>query len=230
MRFRKLFILLIPIFLTGCVYYGEFAYLPNYRYIHQNEVKPLKIAILPFKDNRGHENKDQMTLAVIPLVPYGPIKYERVEKGTSFFGHESFKFNPSVDIPRALVCEINANNVFENVFYSSKKDSLDVDYLIYGEINDLTYKGKFLTYGLAGVGASLLITGIPAGIINNFVNIKITVYDVRQKKTMFDYKIEGKTKLVVGMYYKMMEEFSGYSEILNDGFKDFVLKLNDELN
>ena len=146
-KIAVLFVLFV-FFLSGCASRAAFNYKTG-DIVNANIKLPLKVAVLPFDDKRGEDNMNALLLYLIPLMPFGPLEYDRPETASMFMTHPGYNFRPSEDIAKAAVAELKQNRFFDEVFFSNREKEPGIDMIMTGEIHETRYKGKMITYGLS---------------------------------------------------------------------------------
>lgn len=231
MKNSKLITLLFfLVILTGCASKASFVYNANSKQVNDPKRTDLNVAVLPFDDLRENKNLNYGLLYLLPGMPFGFVNYDRLDSANGFLTHSSYHFEPSEDFPKALIKELELNEIFNEVFFTFRKNEPDVDLYIKGEIHNTKYKAKVFTYGLSVYGSVLWLIGLPAGQAKNNLSLKIKLIQADTQKELWSHEVKGEWKKTIGYYYNWGDEFDGYPLILNDGYRKLITKLNKAIN
>ena len=217
---------LCVLLLFGCVGPKPYVYEPSKKIEQVNKI-PLKLGIVPLKDERGMENRLQMLCFFLPLVPYCEIDLERPE---NFEGGSALGFKASDDFAKAFVEEIKQNNIFKDVFFTQNENDINADIIMSGTIRTAKINQKITFYGLTVVGDLLWLLGLPAGNMTTSLDLDYKINKLSDKTTIWNYTIKDSKERTSGIYYGKPEGiFEDMQEILRKGLHAGVKKLNDDL-
>jgi len=198
----------------------------------QASQKPLRVAVVPFKDLRGKENSawrvDRLKF-YIPLVPYVPVKYERPGLAVGYIAYVAYHFRPTEDLAKSVVKELETNDLFEAFLVSTAGDQPNVDFFLTGEIHDTTYSSKMISYGLSIFGPLLWLVGLPAGTVQNSLSLDLTLRTAPDGETVWSHRINGDWSKSISPYYNIYAEFDGYPIIMQAGLREGIKDLAAEL-
>ncbi|MFH1049714.1 MAG: hypothetical protein V1779_02150 [bacterium] len=226
---KKLIILISALFvfigISGCATKAAFIYETGTNLNLTKNKKPLTIAVIPLIDLRKTDNHNYSLLGFIPLVPFGWFEYNRPEAANGFLFQQSFNFRPSEDIAKAIVSELQVNQLFEEVFFTFREKEPNVDYFLTGELYSTYWDGSLITYCLSSYGSLLWLVGLPVGTVNNELSLKLFLRKSSNWEVVWSDEIKGNYGKTVGFYYNWASDFDGYSEILKKGLNESLKKL-----
>ena len=192
---------------------------------------PLRVAVRPFQDLRGTNKVDHKLLALVPLVPYGTITYDRPEHtGT----RPSFTFYPAEDFPRAVVDELRLNGFFREVIYDAGADERDVDLIVSGSVTTTRYVHKDLSYGLSlltmlpemrGLVSS---AGLPTEIYEYAISFTVEARRASDDIVVWSHVVEGSQWKFVGAYYGG-GQYEDFAILLRQGLRSAMESLANEI-
>lgn len=217
---------LCVLLLFGCVGPKPYVYEPSKKIEQVNKI-PLKLGIVPLKDERGMKNVEDVSCLFIPLVPYCESNYERPEN--SGIGSSS-GFKASDDFAKAFVEELKQNNIFKDVFFTQNENDKNADIIMSGTIRTAKINQKITFYGLMVFGDLLWLLGLPAGNMTTSLDLDYKINKLSDKTTIWNYTIKDSKERTSGIYYGKPEGvFEDMQEILRKGLHTGVEKLNDDL-
>ncbi len=213
--------------LSGCVGPKPYIYEPGKK-LEQTSKIPLKLGIVPLKDERGLKNTSQFLCFFIPLIPYCESDYERPENTE---GGASAGLKPSDDFAKAFVEEIKQNNIFEDVFFTQNENDINADIIMTGTIHTAKISHKITFYGLTVFGDLLWLLGLPAGSMTTSLDLDYMLYRKADKAMLWNYAAKGSKERTFGVYYGKPDGlFEDMQEILRNVLRTGVGKLNNDLN
>ena len=133
----------------------------------------LRLAILPFEDQRGTESGAWSWLAFVPLIPYGQEFADRPEDPKATSGLETLAYDPLVEIPQAIADEFQKTGLFREVRMSHDAPVDDVDLLMKGTIRSTRWERNVTAYGLSIPGIALWIFGFPYAVAQNTLDMTL---------------------------------------------------------
>lgn len=216
---------LCVLLLFGCVGPKPYVYEPSKKIEQVNKI-PLKLGIVPLKDERGMKNSDNILLCVLlPLVPYCESDLERPENS---YGASS-GFKASDDLAKAFVEEIKQNNIFKDVFFTQNENDINADIIMSGTIRTAKINQKITFYGLTVFGDLLWLLGLPAGNITTSLDLDYKINKLPDKAILWNYTFKDSKERTLGLYYGKPEGiFEDMQEILRKGLHAGVIKINDD--
>jgi len=226
----KISFIVIALFVSGCASRGAFVYEPGSIVNVNNRKLPLKVAVLPLVDKRQHENSNAVMLYLIPLMPFGPLSYDRPDTANGYTTHASYNFRPTEDLAKAVVEELNHNQIFEEVFFTQREKEPGIDMIMSGEIRDTKYSGKLITYGLSAYGPALWFVGLPSSYVTNSIDFSLQLKRISDGIVVWRHDVKGEWDKTAGLYYNWGTEFDGYPLLVKDGLVEGMKKLTKEIS
>lgn len=219
---RSLLSVVFAFLLLGCVGPNPYVYEPSKKIEHPNKI-PLKLGVVPLKDERGMKNSDNMLLCILlPLIPYCEADFERPENTINAFG-----FKASDDLAKAFVEELKQNNIFNDVFFTQNENDLNADIIMTGTVHTAKINQKTTFYGLTVFGDLLWVLGLPAGNMTTILDVDYKINKVSDKTLLWNYTLKDSKERIMGIYYGRPEGvFDDMQEILKKGLHVGVEKLN----
>lgn len=218
------------LFITGCASRGAFVYEPGNVINVNNKKLPFKVAVMPLEDKRQHENTNAVLLYFIPLMPFGPLTYDRPDTANGYTTHASYNFRPSEDLAKATVEELKRNQIFEEVFFTQREKEPGIDMIMTGEIRDTKYSGKLITYGLSVYGPLLWFVGLPSSYVTNSIDFSLQLKRISDGVVVWRHDVKGEWDKTTGLYYNWGTEFDGYPLMVKDGLVEGMKKLTNEIS
>jgi len=210
MRIRYILALLV-ICSLGCASAGAWKYEPISQGVPGKPLSSSHVAVLPFDDRRPEGNSNKILLYLIPLSPFGPFEYNQIEGASAFHTHASYQIRPSEDLAKAVVSEVEAANLFDEVFYTERSQEPGVDYFLQGYVDDFRYEGKIFSYGLSVYGPVLWFLGLPAGHTKNSLEVGLELRRAADGDVVWrSDPARAERTLTSGLYYNWGKEFDGY--------------------
>lgn len=225
---RSLLSVVFAFLLLGCVGPNPYVYEPSKKIEQPNRI-PLKLGVVPLKDERGIKNSDNILLCVLlPLIPYCESDLERPENSVNTVASAS-GFKASDDLAKAFVEELKQNNIFNDVFFTQNDNDLNADVIMTGTVHTAKINQKITFYGLTVFGDLLWILGLPAGNMTTSLDVDYRITKLRDNKILWRYAIKDSKERTMGLYYGRPEGlFDDMQEILKKGLHAGVEKLNDD--
>ena len=223
---RSLLSVVCAFILLGCVGPNPYVYEPSKKIEQSNKI-PLKLGIVPLKDERGMKNSDNMLLCVLlPLIPYCEADLERPEN--SYASASGFKAPD--DLAKAFVEELKQNNIFNDVFFTQNENDINADIIMSGTIRVAKINQKITFYGLTVFGDLLWLLGLPAGNMTTSLELDYKINKLSDKTPLWSYTLKDSKERTLGIYYgKPDGPFEDMQEILKKGLHAGVEKLNADL-
>ena len=205
----------IPIFTQGWHYQTN-----SYDENGNDNLSNKTVQVTKFKDLRQNHNVDFNALLLLPLFPYGFIKYDKPEFQNKYVSGLKRGYHLGFDVlmTNALADELKSANIFKDVI--NNKTSQKTDYYVKGSIISTKYNGKTLTYGLSGVGPLLWFVGFPAIYFTNDIEIDLSLIDSKTKEVVFQKRYKKEFSKLDWMYY--IHNDIRYDLMLEDLYKKFV--------
>lgn len=177
-----------------------------------------KAVVMPFIDSRLNENKQNIYLYMVPLMPFGSAKFS-IPEGSSVHANSGLwtNYNPKEDFAKALAQELTVSNTFNEAYFSYKNDE---KYSVKGEIINTDYQAKFFSYCLSIYGPVLWFLGAPATKISNSIKLELSVVNNDTGVVMYINTYEREIQHV-SWIYKMKSDFN-YSDMITEIYKEFL--------
>ncbi len=226
---RSLLSVVCAFILLGCVGPNPYVYEPSKKIEQPNKI-PLKLGVVPLKDERGMKNSDNMLLCVLlPLIPYCEADLERPENSANTFLSAS-GFKASDDLAKAFVEELKQNNIFNDVFFTQNENDINADIIMSGTIRAAKINQTITFYGLTVFGDLLWLLGLPAGNMTTSLDLDYNINKLSDKTPLWSYTLKDSKERTFGIYYgKPDGPFEDMQEILKKGLHAGVEKLNADL-
>lgn len=232
MRKYCFLLLVASVILSGCGTTGKFVYPANYQKLVRLYEQPkydLTVAVLPFEDMRGDVNSmGGFYLYLIPLVPYGSMKYERPDAANFFNTITKFEFDVTEDLSKAVVVSLQRSGLFKDVFFTFGGEKANADLIIKGKIISTDWVGKIYSYGLSAVGPVLWFFGLPCGSSYNKISLELELNDKKPSK-IWGYTLTKEKTIVQGYYYSFGHDVKSYASLMQEGMNEAVKDLNNKL-
>lgn len=232
---KRLLILLLclgTLILSGCGTTAKFVYPSKYNNLIKLYDQPkynLTVAVLPFEDMRGDVNSiGEVFLYMIPLVPYGSIKYERPDAARMFNSINEFEFNVTEDLAKAVVTSLQRSGLFKDVFFTFGGEKANADLIIKGKVISTDWIGKTYSYGLSIVGPGLAIIGLPCGSSSNTLSLELVLND-KKPSQLWGYNFTKEKTIVQGLYYSFGDDVKAYAGLMEDGMNEAIKDLDNKL-
>jgi hypothetical protein len=206
----------------GCATARDWKYTPESRQAIQPTAE-LAVAVLPFEDRRENVNRNRIMFYLIPLFPYGWAEYETPEGQEAHLTSSLWQFKPADDLSRAVAQEVENARIFAETFQSNRAS--EGDYVLLGEIESLSYKGKMWSYGFSAYGAYLWLLGLPAASHSNQMTLHLRLAKTPSDPPVWTHTITGETGHT-SWIYSMKPDFE-YDVLLKAGMADALESLRN---
>lgn len=240
MRVQKssLFFIMVLVFLSGCQTLnkknnilktsGEMATLS----VSQEEKKyDLNIAVVPLAEKRGALKKyGSVYTYLIPLVPYGTIRYERPDQARMFNTQDEFEFNMSENLLDVVVAAIRSSNLFNSVIVTPTPLESKADLILSGELYSTLYEGKTYSYGISFLGPALWCFGLPAGSSHKKLGLTLYLKKVDSGEILWSYSINKEKTVIQGLYHNWGKNVNSFIGLMEEGIKEAILDIEQKLS
>lgn len=181
------------------------------------------VVVLRFQDSRPNKNEDRLQLYNIPLLPYGWANYETPEGALNHVssGRGAWTFRPVDDITRAVADEVRGGGIFREVFEGNRTSEGDL--ALRGEIISTRYGGKFYSYGLGPYGPLLWLAGIPAGGVENDLEVRLILESPDTREVLWTHTVRRSRSVRMNLYSQKPDLY--YDELLKEGMKGAIASL-----
>ena len=207
---------------------SHYSYIPGEKLDANVIPLPVTVSINYLDDLRGHENKDDTGMTMVPFVRYARAHYDRPEIDDKFIVKG---LRPAEDFAKALQQEMVNNNLFSDVQLSQTKNSDDADLVVTGRINKASVDTSATLYGMSAFGILPWMIGLPQGRVYNSLDIQYEMRRTSDGAVVWKGAIDGKWDRLFGLYYNFSkdEPYTGINKILKDGLHDTLSALVEDI-
>ena len=205
---------------------GKFVYPANMSTLFRaNEFALLDktIAVVPFDDYRADDNSTWHYMWLVPLCPFGWCDYERPDAASMFPTIASYDVTPAEDLGKATAVSLRQSRIFKDAFFTMGGEKDRADFVFSGQIKEMRYRGKKITYGLWYYGQILWLIGFPAGTSENVLSVEFQLKD-RNGRVVWEHAVDRSDWIVQWLYYRYGHDckaFSNmYQQAMNDALSD----------
>lgn len=191
----------------------------------------LSVAIVPFGEKRGNlKSYGSVYKYLIPLVPYGSIRYERPDEAKMFNTQNEFEFNMSENLMKVVVDAVRKSGVFDNVILTLTPLESGADLILSGDILSTLYEGKTYSYGISFAGPVLWCLGLPAGSSHKKLNIMLYLKKRDTGEQIWSHTINEENTVIQGLYHNWGKEINSFVTLMNQGVKEAVADLRAKIS
>lgn len=191
---------------------------------------PPALAVAPLADKRGNlKSYGSVYKYLVPLVPYGTMRYERPDQAKMFNTPHEFEFNVSENLARLLVGEARKLGLFESVIFTPTPLESKADLILSGEIHSTLYEGKTYSYGLSFLGPALWCLGLPAGSSYNKLSIGLYLMKKDTGERIWSYSIDKEKTVRQGLYHNWGKDVNSFAVLMEEGIKEAVADMRQKL-
>lgn len=188
------------------------------------------LAVTPLLEKRGNlKSYGSVYKYLLPLVPYGTIRYERPDQAKMFNTPHEFEFNMSENLLKLLIDTVKKSGLFDNVILTPTPLESNADLILSGEIYSTIYEGKTYSYGLSFLGPALWCLGLPAG--SSYKKLTIELY-LKKKDTgeqIWSYAINKEKTVVQGLYHNWGKDVNSFAALMEEGVKEAIADMRLKL-
>ena len=197
----------------------------------QSQNYNITVAVVPFAEKRAAVNKyGSVYRYLVPLAPYGTIRYERPEEARMFNTVKEFKFNITESLAKTFFDELQRVKIFDKVIFTHEPKETDADLILSGEVNSTLYEGKTYSYGISFLCPVLWTLGLPAGSSYNKLNIKLYLKKADTEELIWSYSFNKEKVIVQGLYYNWGKDLYNYESLIQEGMKAVTDDLKRKLS
>lgn len=208
---RALTVLLLALIPCACASQRSWSYTPHAA-VDAAPLTEKSIAVVPFVERRGDENKNYVGMYLIPLNPTGPQMYDRPEGVQIHITSGQWVVKPSEDFAKAAAAELSAACISEDAFFTYR--AADGDLVLRGDLEVMGYDGGIISYGFSFFAPSLWIL-FPAGYYSNEIRVSMRLEDRETKEEIWSGTYENRMRTKTVWIYKMGSDFQ-YDHLLRD--------------
>lgn len=196
----------------------------------EKQEKP-SIAVVPFVEKRGNlKSYGSVYKYLIPLVPYGTIRYERPDEAKMFNTQNEFEFNMSENLMKVIVDSVRSSELFSSTILTPTPLESEADLVLSGEIISTLYEGKTYSYGISFAGPVLWCLGLPAGSSHKELHIILYLKKRATSELLWAYTINKENTVVQGLYHNWGKEVNSFVNLMNAGAKEAIVDLRAKLS
>ena len=196
----------------------------------EKQEKP-SLAIVPFAEKRGNlKSYGSVYKYLIPLVPYGTIRYERPDEAKMFNTQNEFEFNMSENLMKVIVDSARSSELFSSTILTPTPLESEADLVLSGEIISTLYEGKTYSYGISFAGPVLWCLGLPAGSSHKELHIVLFLKKRATSELLWTYAINKENTVVQGLYHNWGKEVNSFVNLMDKGTKEAMADLRAKLS
>lgn len=190
----------------------------------------LNLAVVPLAEKRGVLKKyGSVYTYLIPLVPYGTIRYERPDQARMFNTQDEFEFNMSENLLDVVVAAIRGSNLFNNVILTATPLESKADLILSGDLYSTFYEGKTYSYGISFLGPALWCFGLPAGSSHKKLGLSLYLKKIDTGELVWSYDINKEKTVIQGLYHNWGKNVNSFVGLMEDGVKEAILDMQQKL-
>ncbi len=163
--------LLLPV--MGCTVYPDFVY-PTHKIVGA-EPTGLKIAVLPFEDQRKTLDHGSKGWSYLPLIPWASHSEDRRQASSDRFTENYYW--PDL-VPYAIALELIDNKISHRVDIAPAALE-DYDLIIHGVLKSTKTRDRRISYGLGPLGFITSLIALPQGSVAREFTASYAIYDAR---------------------------------------------------
>lgn len=188
------------------------------------------LAVTPLLEKRGNlKSYGSVYKYLLPLVPYGTIRYERPDQAKMFNTPHEFEFNMSENLVKLLVDEVRRSALFDSVVLTPTPLESKADLILSGDIHSTLYEGKTYSYGLSFLGPALWCLGLPAGSSHKKLTIGLYIKKKDTGEQIWSYSINKEKTVIQGLYHNWGKDVNSFAALMEEGVKDAIADMRLKL-
>lgn len=197
----------------------------------KEERRALNLALVPFAEKRGElKSYGSVYKYLIPLVPYGTIRYERPDEAKMFNIKNEFEFNMSENLLGILITAVRNSSLFGEVLLTPTPLASRADLILSGDILSTLYEGKTYSYGISFLGPALWCFGLPAGSSHKRLNIELYLKKIDTGEVVWSYNLNKEKTLVQGLYHNWGKDVNSFANLMQEGVQEAIADLRSRLS
>ena len=227
MRRKALILLASAALMTGCGTTGKFVYPANMSTLFrvgEDQACAKTVAVLPFDDYRSDDNTSWFMMYLLPLCPFGWCDYERPDAACMFPSIVTYDITPSEDLGKATAVSLRQSRIFKDAFFTMGGEKDRADFVFTGQIKEMRYRGKMITYGLSVYGPLLWVIGLPCSTSENVMSIEFQMKN-KAGRVVWEYSVERSDWIVQWLYYLMGHDCKAFSQMYQAAMNDALASL-----
>lgn len=191
----------------------------------------LSVAIVPFGEKRGNlKSYGSVYKYLIPLMPYGTIRYERPDEARMFNTQNEFEFNMSENLLKVWVDSVKKCGLFDNLVVTPTPLVSGTDLILSGDILSTLYEGKTYSYGISFAGPVLWCIGLPAGSSYKKLNMLLRLKKRDTGEQIWSFNLDEEDTVVQGLYHNWGKEVNSFVTLMNRGAKKAITDLGSKIS
>src|SRR3989338_6969342 len=198
--------------------------------IQPEEKKELNVAVVPFAEKRGNaKSYGSVYKYLIPLVPYGTIRYERPDQARMFNVQDELEFNMSENLLKITVDAVKKCGLFGSVIMTPTPLESKADLILSGDIYSTLYEGKTYSYGISFLGPALWCLGLPAGSSYKKLGISLYLKKIDTAQTVWSYDLNKEKIVIQGLYRNWGKNMNSFVGLMEEGIKEVIADMRSKL-
>ncbi len=216
--------------LTGCLGNRNWQYPPasTGSYIDAKATTPIpvKAIVLPLKDLRGNEVKEEYWRVAIPLIPYGDTHYDRPERAINPEKVDVVRFDPPNDFAKSIAAELSQAGVFSSVHFVQDKQQEEADVVLSGSIKATDWKRRLTAWGFGPLGVVFWLFGAPMSWTATTLEMDLYITPVNDPtKVLWRQKMTAEGEWTDGIYYNLESPVELFPEALQEALREAIADL-----
>lgn len=197
----------------------------------EEEKYELNLAVVPFAEKRGDlKSYGSVYKYLIPLVPYGTIRYERPDEAKMFNLQNEFEFEMSENMLKILVSAVRGSGLFTDVTLTHTPSASKADLVLSGDIYSTLYEGKTYSYGISFLGPALWCFGLPAGSSHKKLHIGFYLKKIDTHEVLWSYNLNKEKTVIQGLYHNWGRDVNTFANLMQEGVKEAIVDLRSKLS
>jgi len=213
--------------LAGCGTTGKFVYPANMSTLFrvgEDKACSKTVAVLPFDDYRSDDNSSWFLMYLLPLCPFGWCDYERPDAASMYPSILTYDMTPTEDLGKATAVSLRQSRIFKDAFFTMGGEKDRADFIFTGQIKEMRYRGKQLSYGLSVFGADLWLIGFPCSTSENVLAVEFQLRN-KEGRIVWEYSVERSDWIVQWLYYRMGHDCKAFSQMYQSAMNDALASL-----
>lgn len=188
------------------------------------------LAVTPLAEKRGNlKSYGSVYKYLLPLAPYGTIRYERPDQAKMFNTPSEFEFNMSENLVKLLIDAAKKSGLFDNVILTPTPLESKADLILSGDIQSTLYEGKTYSYGLSFFGPALWCLGLPAGSSHKKLTIGLYLKKKDTGEEIWSYTINKEKTVIQGLYHNWGKDVNSFAALMEEGAKEAITDMRLKL-
>ena len=189
------------------------------------------LAIVPLGEKRGNlKSYGSVYSYLIPLSPYGTMRYERPDEARMFNTQNEFEFNMSENLLKILVDAVKRQaGLFSSVIVTPTPLESKADLILSGDLYSTLYEGKTYSYGVSFLGPALWCLGLPAGSSHKKLDIMLYLKKAGTSEVIWSYNIKKENTVIQGLYHNWGKNINSFVLLMQRGVKEAIADMQTKL-